>query len=326
MHKSSKRFVLPGAQILIAALFAFPWSAAEAQQPPFPVVSSPAPLQTQEIQRPPPGYLPPQPQVPPTSQQFNLYRPPPQPPYQEIQRPPPGFVQLQPQAPPAPQQLNLNSPPPQPTNQPQSEAPGTGAAVQEDGRRLSLIKVLKIQRNLYLGFSPANYLEAGNVRVDYGLSVPAAYSLKEKLDLFTFRYALQPSEHSEILFGISHSQQHGLQIQPGKKVENTFTSLSVAAKEKLILSDKIALYGYLGFSYNEFSQNISISNTGDEPLTIPELDGLSPIYALGLELDLTEDLGVFLEFSRFYEQERNAHGRRPKALVEGFNLGLYLRL
>ena len=142
--------------------------------------------------------------------------------------------------------------------------------------------------------------------------------------LFNLRYALQFNEHSEIMFGISRSQKQTLQIQGGNAVENTFTSLSIAAKEKLRLPYKIAVYGYLGMAYSEFNPNRARANTG-EAFTPPELDGLSLIYAAGAEWDLIENLGVFVEYGRFYQRQRKEQQRRPEALVDGFTLGLYIR-
>ena len=195
-----------------------------------------------------------------------------------------------------------------------------------------MVEVLHVQRNLYLGFSSADYSEGGNLVLDYNIiptldtrdNRPSPYNLEKKLDVFSFRYSLEFNRHSEVMFGVNHSQEQTLEIQPGKNIQNTYTSLWIAAKEKLTLPFKVAIYGYLGLSYNEFNQNIPGSNTG-EPITPPELDGLSPIYAAGLEWDLTEDFGLFGEYARIYEQERRVQSRRPKAFAEGFAFGLYVR-
>ncbi len=291
---------------MAAVLFAFPWPVAEAQQPPFPVAPAPQQLGIEG----PPALSPPPPQIP-QAPQAPLYYPAPQRPFQApvLQQPPTALPQQPAVALPQPGTGGLAGPD-------VKAAPGT--------QLLTLVEVLQVRRNLYFGFSPADYSEAGNVREDYGLPTPQPYSLKEGLNLFNFRYALQFNEHSEIVFGLSRSQEKSLDIQDGNKVDNTYTSLSISAKEKLNLPYNTAVYGYLGVSYNEFNQNISSLNTGP-PLTPPELNGLSPVYGAGLEWNLTEDLGVFLEYARFYEQERRAQRSMPKALIEGFIFGAYVR-
>ena len=292
MRKSFKRFIFLGAPAIAAALSIFSWPAAEAQQPPFPVAPQAPPLQA------PLSYPVPQsPQFPIQAPVFQQ----PQPPVQTLvfQQPQPAGVQPQPAA--------------------------AEASRDSQPQTVTVVEVLHVQRNLYFGFSPADYSEAGNLGDDYGLTRRDPYSLKADLNLFTFRYALEFSKYSEIVFGIHHSQQQDLLLGEDQQIENTLTSLSFAAKEKLPLPFKTAIYGYLGVAYSEFAQNVSSSNTTDDPITPPQLDGLSPIYGAGIEWDLLDNLGIFLEYGRFYEQERKTQNRRPKAIAEGLIFGLFVR-
>ena len=297
MHKSFKRFILLGAPAIAAALLIFSWPAAEAQQPPFPIAP-----QAPRIEGPPRIFSPPL--------QAPLFYPVPPVPVQALifQQPQPAEVQPQPKTPVL------------------AADPASEAIRDSQPQTVTIVEVLHIQRNLYFGFSSADYSESGKLGEDYGLANSTdTYLLKADLDLFTFRYAIQFNKHSEIIFGINHSQKQELLVQEGNQVENIYTSLSVAAKEKLPLPFKTAIYGYVGVAYSEFGQNASTLSTS-EPITPPKLDGLSPIYGAGIEWDLIDNLGVFLEYGRIYEQERKTAGRRPRAIAEGFTFGLFVRL
>lgn len=154
-----------------------------------------------------------------------------------------------------------------------------------------------VQHGLKLGDS--SYPSKGEDKRDTGYSVKAGYYSSPNL-----AWELEYADSGK---GTRNYDRPG---SPDDKLEAHVKSFSISAKAQLPINDKLSVYGKAGVARLAGRQTFRSAVLPEEVL-VQKANKLVPVFGIGAELKLDDNLRAFLELSQTGKLKYDANGTLP---------------